>query len=87
MEPKSTLWPLEPHTRGKHLVLKHYLDAWFPILGSWSERILFIDGFTGPGEYESGEEGSPLIAIGTLREHRFQRNPLKAAYIDRNTGT
>lgn len=49
MGPKNTLWPLEPHTRGKHLVLKHYLDAWFPILGSWSGRILFIDGFAGPG--------------------------------------
>ena len=48
---KKTLWPLEPHPRGKHLVLKFYLDAWLPILGTRSGRILFIDGFAGPGEY------------------------------------
>ena len=43
--PKETLWPLEPHTRGKHRVLKSYLDAWLPIMGKRNRRILFIDGF------------------------------------------
>ena len=70
MEPKTTLWPLEPHTRGKHLVLRGYLDAWFPIMGRWNGRILFIDGFAGPGEYERGEPGSPLIAIKAFKDHR-----------------
>lgn len=70
MAPKNPLWPLEPHTRGKHLVLKRYLEAWFPIMGSWNGRLLFIDGFAGPGEYEYGEEGSPIIAIRSLLEHR-----------------
>ena len=46
--PKKTLWPLEPHTRGKHLVLKSYLDAWLPIMGTRNARILVIDGFAGP---------------------------------------
>src|SRR5207245_7314093 len=67
--PISTLWPLEPHTLGKHRVLKSYLDAWFPILGRTSDRILFIDGFAGPGQYEGGEEGSPIIALRSLIEH------------------
>lgn len=70
MEPKNTLWPLDPHTRGKHHVLHAYLGAWFPILGRWNGRILFIDGFAGPGEYEKGEPGSPLIALQALRDHR-----------------
>jgi three-Cys-motif partner protein len=39
-------------------------------MGSWNGRILFIDGFAGPGEYEGGEEGSPIIAIKSLLEHR-----------------
>jgi three-Cys-motif partner protein len=68
-EPKTTLWPLDPHTRGKHEVLKRYLDAWFPVLGSWNGRILFIDGFAGPGEYQGGEPGSPIIALGALSNH------------------
>src|SRR5438128_12591526 len=70
--PKKTLWPLEPHTRGKHFVLRSYLDAWLPIMGTWNGRILFIDGFAGPGEYEGGEPGSPLIALNALKNHVAQ---------------
>lgn len=67
--PKDILWDLEPHTMGKHLVLRAYLNAWFPILSSWQKRILFIDGFAGPGEYKGGEEGSPQIAMRALVDH------------------
>ena len=69
--PKSTLWQREAHTEGKHLVLEHYLKAWFPILGMGNRngRILFVDGFAGPGEYEGGAEGSPVVAMRVLSEH------------------
>jgi three-Cys-motif partner protein len=67
--PKSTLWPIDPHTRGKHQVLRRYLDAWLAIMGRHNGRILFIDGFSGPGQYEGGEDGSPLIALKALRDH------------------
>jgi three-Cys-motif partner protein len=66
------LWPIGPHTPGKHIVLKAYLDAWFPILGSTQGRILFIDGFAGPGRYSGGEDGSPIIALKALRDHPFR---------------
>ncbi len=69
MKPKSTLWSREPHTEGKHLVLKEYLKAWFPILGSTQGRIIFIDGFAGPGEYTGGEPGSPVIAMEAFANH------------------
>ena len=69
--PKGTLWPRDDHTEGKHLVLEEYLKAWFPILGMGdaNDRILFIDGFAGPGEYTDGEEGSPVVAMRVLAEH------------------
>jgi three-Cys-motif partner protein len=67
--PTNTLWPLDPHTIGKHLVLRAYLDAWFPIIGRWNKKIIFLDGFSGPGEYQSGEEGSPQIAMRALVDH------------------
>lgn len=73
MTPHKKLWRREPHTEGKHLVLRKYLDAWLPILGSWNGRILFIDGFAGPGEYEGGEPGSPMVAINALLEHNSRR--------------
>src|SRR5258708_20466647 len=70
VKPTEVTWPLDPHTQGKHEVLRHYLGAWFPILGSRPGRIVFIDGFAGPGEYTGGEKGSPLIALEVLRQHR-----------------
>jgi three-Cys-motif partner protein len=69
MSPKDIVWKLDDHTRGKHEVLRHYLAAWFPIMGSFAERVAFIDGFAGPGEYAGGEPGSPLIALQAFRQH------------------
>lgn len=69
MGTSTTLWPLAEHTKGKHAVLKSYLDAWLPILSKFRGRVLIIDGFAGPGRYSGGEEGSPLIAIRCVREH------------------
>lgn len=64
--PRQTVWELEPHTRAKHEILRRYLQAWMVILsqGRFPE-ILYIDGFAGPGEYEGGETGSPIIALDT----------------------
>lgn len=70
MEPKSTVWTREPHTEGKHLVLGNYLNAWLPIMGVSNARIVFIDGFAGPGVYEGGERGSPLVALDALMDHK-----------------
>lgn len=68
MPPSETLWTLEPHTVGKHLVLKSYMGAWLPIMLYSNDRVLFIDAFAGPGEYAGGEEGSPVIALKALSE-------------------
>ena len=69
MPPETTVWPLEPHTIGKHIVLRHYLDAWLPIMLRSNERILYVDAFAGPGVYQDGEPGSPLIAIERFITH------------------
>ena len=62
--PIETLWEIDPHTRAKHEILQRYLEAWFPILSSYHHRIVYIDGFAGPGRYKGGELGSPIIALG-----------------------
>jgi three-Cys-motif partner protein len=70
MSPTSdTIWEMDAHTLGKHLVLREYLNAWIPVLGRWNGRILFVDGFSGPGQYSTGEDGSPIIAINAFTEH------------------
>ncbi len=80
LSPTGTLWPIGAHTPGKHIVLKAYLDAWFPILGSTQSRILVVDGFAGPGRYANGEDGSPVIALKALRDHPF-RSRLRAEVV------
>ena len=66
--PNSTLWARDPHTAAKHQILKWYLQAWFPILGSAHRRVVYFEGFAGPGEYEGSEPGSPLIALDVALE-------------------
>ncbi|MFB2705171.1 three-Cys-motif partner protein TcmP [Marinobacter shengliensis] len=68
----KTLWELEEHSLGKHLVFKSYLNAWLPILSKWHGRLLIIDGFAGPGEYCNGHVGSPIIALDAALSHRHQ---------------
>ena len=64
MQPRTTIWELEPHTAAKHEILGRYLQAWAPILSQGNfPHLVFIDGFAGPGRYSKGEEGSPIIAI------------------------
>ncbi|WP_433513938.1 three-Cys-motif partner protein TcmP [Nonomuraea sp. CA-143628] len=55
-------------------MLSRYLDGWFPILSSWNGRILFLDGFAGRGRYNDDSEGSPLISLRRLIEHRHFKN-------------
>ena len=66
----SVTWEAAPHTIAKHRLLRSYLDAWLPIMSSSNRRVVYIDGFAGPGEYQGGEEGSPIIALRAALEHR-----------------
>ena len=68
--PKDTIWPADPHTLAKHVIVRTYLEAWFPILSSWNACVVYYDGFAGPGVYKGGEKGSPLIALEVARNHR-----------------
>ncbi len=69
MSKLPTIWDIEPHTHAKHQILEEYLKAWFPIMSKWSGRIMYLDGFAGPGVYSKGEEGSPIISIRIARNH------------------
>ncbi|MFN3485033.1 MAG: three-Cys-motif partner protein TcmP [Planctomycetota bacterium] len=68
--PTETLWEIDPHTAAKHEILQRYLEAWFPILGSQHQHVVYIDGFAGPGRYKGGELGSPIIALNVAANHR-----------------
>lgn len=55
----------------KHQLLTAYLDRWFPILARWSGRVLYIDCHAGRGRHRTGHEGSPILAMRRLLQHRL----------------
>jgi len=66
---EPAVWGLKPHTKAKHEILRYYLGGWFPILARSTGRVVYIDGFAGPGVYSKGEDGSPVIALDTAVNH------------------
>ena len=70
VDPNPAYWT--GHTnlqRVKHDIIAAYLGGWFPILGSWAGRILYVDTHAGRGRHAQGELGSPLVALTTLLHH------------------
>jgi len=63
------VWDAELRTVAKIAILKAYLNAWFRILGMKrpGQKILYVDGFAGPGRYRNYDEGSHL-ACGLQKE-------------------
>jgi three-Cys-motif partner protein len=71
-KPRKTRWNRGGRTEAKHRVLGEYLGAWIPIFGlqRWVHDLVLIDGFAGPGRYDGGEPGSPLLMLDAFEEHR-----------------
>ncbi len=72
----ATIWPAAKHTLVKHLILSTYLKAWVPIMSRYLQKttvrqqsLLFIDAFAGPGRYQRGQDGSPILAIKAIIDH------------------
>lgn len=66
--------------RVKHQLVREYLNGWLPklTLGQFgSKKVIYFDTHAGKGRHESGELGSPLIALSTVLNHRTfkQHNP------------
>ncbi|MFN7938338.1 MAG: three-Cys-motif partner protein TcmP [Bryobacteraceae bacterium] len=83
--PKETIWQIEPHTSAKHQILRKYLDAWLPILGTYNLRVVYVDGFAGPGKYTGGEPGSPIVALQAALTHEAKL-PGELVFLLRGTG-
>lgn len=65
----------------KHQLLRTYLGGWFPILASWQGRVLYIDCHAGRGRHETGDEGSPVLALRLLLEHRQRTRILSSTEV------
>ena len=56
-------WVYSQHMAAKHEILRRYLGAWLPILGSRHTKPVIYDGFAGRGRYRDGEDGSPVLTF------------------------
>lgn len=64
----------------KHKLIREYLKGWFPkvTLGpTGCRRLLYIDTHAGRGKHQTGELGSPLVALTTLLEHTSRNQMLQ----------
>jgi three-Cys-motif partner protein len=61
----SDLWEAKPHTLAKIEIVRRYLYLWFSILGTnpRNKRLVYIDGFAGPGQYSNSDQSSPTAAL------------------------
>lgn len=89
--PNASYWQgYGPFQKVKHDLIRNYLGGWFPKLGTWAGRVLYVDTHAGRGRYRSGEPGSPLVALRTLLEHSYRDELLKKSevrffFIERDT--
>jgi three-Cys-motif partner protein len=77
---QDTVWKMDTHTAAKHGILRGYLYAWLPIMSKYNGRLVYVDGFAGPGVYEDGEPGSPIIALKAFLDHA-QRDRISAELV------
>lgn len=66
--------------KSKHQLLRTYLGGWFPKL-AWSGRVLYIDCHAGRGRHATGDEGSPILALRLLLEHKGRARILDSAEV------
>jgi three-Cys-motif partner protein len=77
---KQVPWARDPHTAAKHAIYRRYLDRWWPILiRGYSGNATYAEGFAGPGVYDKGESGSPLIALEALLARKELRKLVRRA--------
>ncbi|MBX3177189.1 MAG: three-Cys-motif partner protein TcmP [Candidatus Hydrogenedentes bacterium] len=86
----DTIWEAKRHTLAKHQILQSYLGAWVAILGREvsnrspsTKELRVFDAFAGPGVYENGEAGSPVLAINTILNHEAElKRPVRLTFIE-----
>lgn len=68
-QPDGTVWRSEPRTLLKHQVYRWYLDCWMGKICQRFPASAIADCFAGPGFYEDGPDGSPIVIANTFLGH------------------
>jgi len=76
----------EIQTVSKHNIFENYLEPWAKIISNqaWVKDAYYVDAFAGTGKYETGEEGSPVIAAKILTKYEKPTCKLHCICIERD---
>ena len=70
-----------PLQHAKHQLLGKYLNAWFPILASAHNQVIFIDCHAGRGRHTGGQPGSAMVALQGLLNHQHRARILESTEV------
>lgn len=59
----------ESHSEVKSKIASDYFGVWARILTKYNPRVLYLDFFCGPGQYEDGSESTPLLVLRKVLEN------------------
>ena len=71
-------------SRYKDLILDYYLSPYLAKISHLKKPILIVDCFAGPGKFEDGEIGSPLIISSHLNKYFEKGVEVKGYFIEKN---
>jgi len=74
----------KPWSRYKDLILDYYLEPYWAKVSRLRRPILVVDCFAGPGKFDDGEPGSPLIISNRLEPVQERGTEVLAFYIEKD---
>jgi three-Cys-motif partner protein len=72
----------KPWSLYKDMILQYYLTPYLSKVCSIGKPVVVFDCFAGPGCFESGEDGSPLIISKSIRPFADKGNKVSAVFIE-----
>lgn len=68
----------------KHGILSRYPRVFATMAGKRTGRVVYFDGYAGPGRYEDGSPGSPLLAVKTARATAKWDRDVECLFAEKN---
>jgi three-Cys-motif partner protein len=72
----------KPWSPYKDMILSYYLTPYLPKVCTLGRPVVVFDCFAGPGRFEDGTDGSPLIIAKAVRRIAYKRKPVSAVFIE-----
>jgi len=72
----------KPWSRYKDMILAHYLTPYLFKVSSLGKPVVVVDCFAGPGRFEDGTDGSPLLISKAVRQIAKKGKAVSALFIE-----